>query len=62
MIDSSNLRIIDRYDFLVGTDEVHPTVSGFVIEGTNFIRLTIQANVAVDDAPAKTIPFRIIES
>ena len=62
MVDGVTLRTTDRADYLVGTDDVMPTVSGFVTEGASFVRLTIQANVAVDDAPAKTIPFRIIES
>jgi len=61
MVDGSNLRIIDRNSFLVGTDEVHPTVEGTVVEGASFVRVTIQANVAVDDTPAKAIPYRIVE-
>lgn len=62
MADGVNLREFDRADFLVGTDSTMPTIAGYVVEGASFVRLTIQANVAVDDVPAKTIPFRIIES
>uniref|UniRef100_A0A6M3IXK1 Uncharacterized protein n=1 Tax=viral metagenome TaxID=1070528 RepID=A0A6M3IXK1_9ZZZZ len=60
MIDGTNLRIIDRADFTVGTDEVHPTVSGFVVEGTNYVQVTVQANSAV--TAQRAVPYRIIES
>jgi len=60
MIDGVNLRIIDRTDFLIGTDEVHPTISGFVQEGTNTVRVTIQVNSAV--SAQRAVPYRIIES
>ena len=60
MIDGAVLRTIDRFDFLEGTDEVHPTVSGWVQEGTNTARVTIQVNSAV--SAQRAIPWRLIEA
>ncbi|MBI2020071.1 hypothetical protein HYS94_01490, partial [Candidatus Daviesbacteria bacterium] len=61
MIDGATLRIIDRVDFTIGgANEVHPTVRGWVQEGTTTARITIQLNSAV--TVNRDIPWRIIES
>lgn len=60
MIDGATLRTIDRASFIIGTDEAHPTVSGWVQEGTTTARVTIQANSAV--SVNRDIPWRIVES
>lgn len=60
MIDGANLRTISRADFIVGTDDAHPTVDGWVYEGASTARVTIQVNSAV--GAQRAIQWRIIES
>jgi hypothetical protein len=59
-IDGVTTRNIDRADFLLGTDEIMPTVEGWVQEGTTTCEVRIQTNVAV--LANRTLSYRIIEA
>jgi hypothetical protein len=57
-IDGVTLRTIDLSSFVVGTDEIHPSVSGFSDIGANTISLTVQCSIAV--SANRTVPYRIL--
>jgi len=57
-IDGANLRTIDLSSFVVGTDEIHPSVSGFSDIGANTLRLTVQCSIAV--SVNRSVPYRIL--
>ena len=61
MIDNTNRRTIDLATFVVGTDEIHPTVSGWVdAANDNGVEVTIQCSSAV--TATRTIPYKIMEA
>jgi hypothetical protein len=61
MIDNANRRPIDIATFIVGTDEIHPTVSGWVdAANANGVEVTIRCSSAVT-AP-RTVPYKIMEA
>jgi hypothetical protein len=61
MIDNTTRRIIDRATFIVGTDEIHPTVSGWVdAANANGVEVTIRCSSAV--TATRVIPYKIMEA
>jgi hypothetical protein len=61
MIDNATRRTIDLAQFIVGTDEVHPTLEGWVDAGNaNGVQVTIQCSVAV--TMNRDIPYKILEA
>jgi hypothetical protein len=57
-VDGTNLREIDISSFLVGTDSIHPSVSGWSEIGTNTMSLTVQCSSAV--TVDRNIPYKIL--
>jgi len=46
-IDAATERIIDIATYLVGTDEIHPSIHAMVKEGASLVVVTVQCSVAV---------------
>lgn len=60
-IDNGTLRTIDKQTFVIGVDEVHPTVEGWLdANNPNGAQITIQCSVPVT-AP-RSIPWKIVEA
>ena len=59
-IDDTTPRTIDIAQFIVGVDEVHPTVSGWVDTTASGVEVTIELTAAV--TLPRTIPYKIIEA
>jgi len=57
-IDGTNLRTIDKSSFVIGTDEIHPSVNGFSDIGANAMSLTVQCSIAV--SADRAVPYRIL--
>lgn len=61
MIDNATRRIIDKVDFVVGVDEVHCTLEGWLdANNANGAEITIQCSVAV--TATRVIPYKIVEA
>lgn len=60
-IDESTVRTIDICEFIIGTDEVHPTLSGWVDhQVATSVLITIEVSSAVTDD--RDVPYKVIEA
>ena len=59
-IDDLNFAEIDVADFIIGADEVMPTVTGKVDKTASAVKVTIQCSVAVTGDRA--VPYMIVEA
>lgn len=60
MIDNATARTIDIATFVVGTDEIHPSLSGWVDTTASGVEVTIQMSLAV--AANRDVPYKILEA
>jgi len=61
MIDNTTRRTIDLATFVVGTDEIHPTLAGWVdAANANGVEITVQMSAAV--AANRVVPYKILEA
>jgi hypothetical protein len=60
-IDETTLRTIDICEFIVGTDEIHPTLTGWV---DHQVATSVQVSIQCSIAPTagRVIPYKIIEA
>ena len=62
MIDNATVRTIDIAQFIVGVDEVHPTVKGWADSANaDGVEVTIQCSVAVPTVN-RDVPYKILEA
>jgi len=61
MIDNTNRKIIDKEDFVIGVDEVHPTLEGWLdANNTDGAEITVQCSVVV--TATRKIYYKIVEA
>ena len=61
MIDNVTVKTIDKQTFVIGVDEVHPTVEGWLdANNTNGAEITIQCSVAVTGP--RSVAYKIVEA
>ena len=60
-IDETTVRIIDLCEFIVGTDTVHPTLTGWVDhQVADSVQVTMQCLIA--PTAGRVIPYKVIEA
>ena len=59
----SELCTIDICEFIIGTDEVHPTLTGWIDhQVADSVQVTIQCSSNITGGQTRAIPYKVIEA